>query len=171
LHRWRSNTARTDGSTGRSDRGASRSPAACGLLSLYCVLRVERIKAAGSGIVQSDRLEKNRESTRPLLVEMHYYQRLTMSSAGWYACQRDKHKEHRAGPGSAVGLQFLAVYPVLTGGGVQNSLSLDAARLTDFFGDLGQSFIRAAGWLGGNDGASSQREKRGVLPHVQIEHQ
>src|SRR6266581_1991275 len=170
VHRWRRNTARTDGSTGRSDRGASRSPAARDLLSLYCVLRVERIKAAGSGIVQSDRLEKNRESTRPLLVEMHYYQRLTMSSAGWYACQRDQHQEHRAGPGSAVGLQFLAVYPVLTGGGVQNSFSLDAASLTDLFGDLGQSFIRAAGCLGGNDGAGGQREKQGVFLPVKIKH-
>src|SRR5438552_10502792 len=74
------------------------------------------------------------------------------------------------GPGSAVGVQFLAVYPVLTGGGVQNSFSLDAASLTDFFGDLGQSFIRAAGCLGGNDGAGGQREKQGVFLPVKIKH-
>src|SRR5205823_14353573 len=73
-------------------------------------------------------------------------------------------------PGSAVGLQFLAVYPVLIGGGVQNSFSLDAASLTDFFGDLGQSFIRAAGCLGGNDGAGGQREKQGVFLPVKIKH-
>src|SRR5438128_10470188 len=73
-------------------------------------------------------------------------------------------------PGSAVGLQLLAVYPVLTGGGVQNSFSLDAASLTDFFGDLGQSFIRAAGCLGGNDGAGGQREKQGVFLPVKIKH-
>src|SRR5438552_6898912 len=74
------------------------------------------------------------------------------------------------GPGSAVGVQFLAVFPLLTGGGVQNSFGLDAASLTNFLGDLGQSFIRAGGCLGGNDGAGGQREKQGVFLPVKIKH-
>src|SRR5438094_3695670 len=76
-----------------------------------------------------------------------------------------------SGPlGSAGGLIFLVVYAVLSVGGVQNSFSVDAASLTDFFGDLGQSFIRAAGCLGGNDGAGGQREKQGVFLPVKIKH-
>src|SRR5437899_11678762 len=71
-------------------------------------------------------------------------------------------------PGSAVGLQFLAVYPVLTGGGLQNSFSLDAASLTDFFGDLGPSFIRAAGRRGGIDAAGGQCAKQSVFLPVKI---
>ena len=65
---------------------------------------------------------------------------------------------------------FGCFFPVLAGGGVENSFGLDAASLTDFFGDLGQSFIDVAGCLGGNDGAGSQREKQGVLLPVKIKH-
>src|SRR6266516_6019308 len=82
----------------------------------------------------------------------------------------------RSTPGTSSGPRErgrVAIFGCLPGANwwrVQNSFSLDAASLTDFFGDLGQSFIRAAGCLGGNDGAGGQREKQGVFLPVKIKH-
>src|SRR5207245_9480845 len=61
VHRWRSNTASTDGSTGSSDRGATSSTAARDMLSLYCVLPDDRVNAAGHIILQSDGSGRKRE--------------------------------------------------------------------------------------------------------------